>query len=138
MRISDWSSDVCSSDLQMRAHPFEIAVEPGAVQQQRGRIEIGKMQGRFPPIGLAGSRRRRHPRCVARRAAAIVQTPSIPIFPVRAVGFAVRAVRRPSSEERRLGTECVSTCRSRWSPFISKKHTLSDTPTNLLKYTLNQ
>src|SRR3546814_14784803 len=26
------------------------------------------------------------------------------------------------SEERRVGTECVSTCRSRWSPYQSKKY----------------
>src|SRR3546814_15563163 len=25
------------------------------------------------------------------------------------------------SEERRVGKECVSTCRSRWSPYLSKK-----------------
>src|SRR3546814_11229364 len=27
------------------------------------------------------------------------------------------------SEERRVGKECVSTCRSRWSPYLSKKKT---------------
>src|SRR3546814_20635536 len=27
------------------------------------------------------------------------------------------------SEERRVGKECVSTCRSRWSPYHSKKNT---------------
>src|SRR3546814_15675566 len=26
------------------------------------------------------------------------------------------------SEERRVGKECVSTCRSRWSPYHYKKH----------------
>src|SRR3546814_17015949 len=26
------------------------------------------------------------------------------------------------SEERRVGTECVSTCKSRWSPYLYKKH----------------
>src|SRR3546814_13064383 len=37
------------------------------------------------------------------------------------VGFlvAVDAIQR--SEERRVGKECVSTCRSRWSPYHSKK-----------------
>src|SRR3546814_16591933 len=30
-----------------------------------------------------------------------------------------------SSEERRVGTECVSTCRSRWSPYHSKKHKIN-------------
>src|SRR3546814_16667041 len=29
--------------------------------------------------------------------------------------------RRMRSEERRVGKECVSTCRSRWSPYHTKK-----------------
>src|SRR3546814_20321431 len=29
--------------------------------------------------------------------------------------------RRSRSEERRVGKECVSSCRSRWSPYHSKK-----------------
>src|SRR3546814_19628597 len=33
----------------------------------------------------------------------------------------VSAMRSARSEERRVGNECVSTCRSRWSPFHSKK-----------------
>src|SRR3546814_11922043 len=33
------------------------------------------------------------------------------------------------SEERRVGKECVSTCRSRWSPYHSKnKHSMHITP----------
>src|SRR3546814_3272007 len=59
MRISDWSSDVCSSDL------------PAG-----GWSRCGGRDTR--PIGA---------RCAAR------------------------------SEERRVGKECVSTCRSRWSPY---------------------
>src|SRR3546814_19319141 len=31
------------------------------------------------------------------------------------------AAASPSSEKRRVGTECVSTCRSRWSPYHLKK-----------------
>src|SRR3546814_11225666 len=33
--------------------------------------------------------------------------------------------RAQRSEERRVGKECVSTCRSRWSPYHSQKNTLS-------------
>src|SRR3546814_11013291 len=33
----------------------------------------------------------------------------------------------PRSEERRVGKECVSTCRSRWSPYHSKKKTKKTT-----------
>src|SRR3546814_16662408 len=34
------------------------------------------------------------------------------------------------SEERRVGTECVSTCRSRWSPYPKKKKKATKTTTN--------
>src|SRR3546814_19968595 len=41
---------------------------------------------------------------------------------IRAAGFTtVRIPVRWRSEERRVGQECVSTCRSRWSPYRSKK-----------------
>src|SRR3546814_16368387 len=39
-------------------------------------------------------------------------------FALRKAGLAeVIAIISPSSEERRVGKECVSTCRSRWSPY---------------------
>src|SRR3546814_19537072 len=62
-----------------------------------------------------------------------------------------RAARR--SEERRVGKECVSTCRSRWSPYhekkkkVDKKHTLNQTavqdtvqitPTRAKRYEINK
>src|SRR3546814_19685355 len=42
-----------------------------------------------------------------------------PFHPERFFAFIERAWR---SEERRVGKECVRTCRSRWSPYHSKKH----------------
>src|SRR3546814_13540456 len=33
-----------------------------------------------------------------------------------------RRINRERSEERRVGKECVSTCRSRWSPYHYKKN----------------
>src|SRR3546814_20354380 len=43
--------------------------------------------------------------------------------PFRSLPFHVRsAARNVRSEERRVGKECVSTCRSRWSPYHSKKN----------------
>src|SRR3546814_9754490 len=65
LRISDWSSDVCSSDL------FRL-VEP-----------------------VVG----------ADRALNLVDRD------------ALERISRGRSEERRVGKECVSTCRSRWSPY---------------------
>src|SRR3546814_2624197 len=78
MRISDWSSDVCSSDLPL-FHPA-ADVPAGA----RGRVDL--RAGRR----LAG-------------------------LPLAADGLLGH--RQARSEERRVGKECVSTCRSRWSPY---------------------
>src|SRR3546814_5051174 len=69
MRISDWSSDVCSSDL--------------ARSRARGRAQ-GEVER--APCAADGDRR------LLRSA-------------------------HDRSEERRVGKECVSTCRSRWSPY---------------------
>src|SRR3546814_2066549 len=82
MRISDWSSDVCSSDLSG-------AEAPGARARRRRRRRTPA------PHGECGTASRRDPR------------PPI----------ACRTdARRLRSEERRVGKEGVSTCRSRWSP----------------------
>src|SRR3546814_14480759 len=107
MRISDWSSDVCSSDLldekvnvvvldfdddkkrialglkQLTAHPWESldeAIQPGS--HVKGKIVTVADYGAFMEIipGVEG------------------------LIHVR-------------SEESRVGKECVSTCRSRWSPY---------------------
>src|SRR3546814_17996530 len=40
------------------------------------------------------------------------------------------------SEERRVGKECVSTCRSRWSPAHSKKNKKEHVPTTHRNFTL--
>src|SRR3546814_4925268 len=69
MRISDWSSDVCSSDLAKHDHQPDIEHRASADPQDGEPCEV-----------------ERH-RCSRR------------------------------SEERRVGKECVSTCRSRWSPY---------------------
>src|SRR3546814_8666285 len=77
------------------------------------------------------SSRRRHTRCALVTG---VQTCALPIYPcschhglsgsrlwLHEHGFALlhegEAVIAVRSEERRVGKECVSTCRSRWSPY---------------------
>src|SRR3546814_4026719 len=68
LRISDWSSDVCSSDLLMLAQRllqknFSVGMYRLGLNQDVAELILGR------------------------------------------------------SEERRVGKECVSTCRSRWSPY---------------------
>src|SRR3546814_7644953 len=75
MRISDWSSDVCSSDLLGSA-----------------RMKVSETWLREwcnPPLDTAG---------IAER-------------------LTMAGIEVGRSEERRVGKECVSTCRSRWSPY---------------------
>src|SRR3546814_7154712 len=86
MRISDWSSDVCSSDLSAWAHNNVVikgahySIEPG-LAQLTGALENSAFH-------MHGSHSAYHGHVVSRRSA-----------------------------ERRVGKECVSTCRYRWSPY---------------------
>src|SRR3546814_10932534 len=94
MRISDWISDVCSSDLHRGLrHP----------RRDRAALDPDDRLGR-PAVGL--DRRPVHRR-----------RPAGPAARPRHDGHRAR-----SSEERRVGKECVSPCRSRWSPSNYKKH----------------
>src|SRR3546814_15211516 len=97
MRISDWSSDVCSSDLERLCESLTI-IGDGKVRFS-GTVEAAR----------ATLRARVH--LVTRQA----DGPWRAALPADAVRQAGR------SEERRVGKECVSTCRSRWSPYHSKK-----------------
>src|SRR3546814_19461053 len=93
MRISDWSSDVCSSDL--------TGFVPGRAQ---GPAHPGHPDDITRPKTFAPAR-------IPRRCG---KTP----------GHDVVCINNPPavrSEERRVGKECVSTCRSRWSPYQYKK-----------------
>src|SRR3546814_13247236 len=60
-------------------------------------------------------------------------------LPMAGVWVRVLAIPRPllyagiRSEERRVGKECVSTCRSRWSPYASKKKITITTNSKRLK-----
>src|SRR3546814_15675366 len=97
MRISDWSSDVCSSDLGL---PFVVrSVQPALEEVEASLEEAAESLG-------AGRW------TIFRRV--IMPT----IVPALATGFTLALARAigERSEERRLGKECVSTCRSRWSP----------------------
>src|SRR3546814_13054681 len=85
MRISDWSSDVCSSDLWLSVSTTVAEFHTWFLSHINWKIANILTFW-------------------------INTTNSIPTT------LAVR------SEERRVGKECVSTCRSRWSPYHSKKN----------------
>src|SRR3546814_11937984 len=99
MRISDWSSDVCSSDLQSidMVERLTIGRDGGTVGD---RDRIGALHA--AAIGAEAVDR------AADVALAIVHAAE-PQTALRVDGA--------RSEERRVGKECVSTCRSRWSPY---------------------
>src|SRR3546814_4743645 len=85
MRISDWSSDVCSSDLATSSDmtlPEEVAQSVDRTVSLWGRLDI--LVNNASNVAKLGG----------------------------ADGDVVTR-----SEERRVGKECVSTCRSRWSPY---------------------
>src|SRR3546814_15369077 len=97
MRISDWSSDVCSSDL----HASPVASLPWAL--------FGALLGALPTSVASDIR------CPPVRQRVTSQQFSLS-------GRCAETLRLPlRSEERRVGKECVSTCRSRWSPYHYKK-----------------
>src|SRR3546814_9636605 len=84
MRISDWSSDVCSSDLTCLLSP--------------------DLKSSRKAIRLAGS-------------LAVPYLELMADIILARVGAAGDVLHHARSEERRVGKECVSTCRSRWSPY---------------------
>src|SRR3546814_10993840 len=98
MRISDWSSDVCSSDLTV-GWPLDRSTYGGSFlyHLENNQVAVGFV------IGLDYSNPHLSPFDEMQR---FKTHPAIrPVF---------EGGRR--SEERRVGKECVSTCRSRWSP----------------------
>src|SRR3546814_12137017 len=102
MRISDWSSDVCSSDLVW-------AVEIGRAAMNSSVFEIVTQEY----AGL-GDRCSELELQQARRALALLKNAIGPEGILELLGTQLEEGR---SEERRVGKECVSTCRSRWSPY---------------------
>src|SRR3546814_8960333 len=91
MCISDWSSDVCSSDLpQLAVVVVRAGLDPVRAGNGWPHLESGRT--------------------------AAVRNSCCPGGGDLAVA-AHAGARRGRSEERRVGKECVSTCRSRWSPY---------------------
>src|SRR3546814_11651671 len=123
LRISDWSSDVCSSDLDghglalPRLFPARLGKGTVAGKEafEHGGNEVGDF--RLLTIGPGIDRG-----VVGERVGEIGHNRDGNLDR-RAVGQFVELEHGVSpfrSEERRVGKECVGTCRSRWSPFLKK------------------
>src|SRR3546814_2249235 len=97
MRISDWSSDVCSSDLIV----FDGALLPG-VNVTTAKLNLAEL---FKSDVAAIER------LFSGRQVALKRD----LSHADAQTYLQALTKR--SEERRVGKECVSTCRSRWPPY---------------------
>src|SRR3546814_12215132 len=96
MRISDWSSDVCSSDLlewYLFGTLYLLAAGYTLLHDEHVRVDI--MYSKLSPRGRARL--------------------DFVLYWVFFFPACLLVIYR--SEERRVGKECVSTCRSRWSPY---------------------
>src|SRR3546814_15387170 len=109
MRISDWSSDVCSSDLheqivdgRNKSVSIQAAVPILGIAQDFHDVLVPK-DGINRPSGIRVIRLRWN----------IEAGENIALHHRRFMP----ELREQRSEERRVGKECVSTCRSRWSPY---------------------
>src|SRR3546814_14597095 len=103
MRISDWSSDVCSSDL------LDLA-----------KVEAGKLDLRHDAVRVDAlfetCSRLMDERAAGAGVSLVIEPTQVPVL------FA-DDTRLRRSDERRVGKECVSTCGSRWTPRRYKKNT---------------
>src|SRR3546814_12413238 len=107
MRISDWSSDVCSSDLLTKYELAATGTPAILLSHDRAHAENNLA---FAELGAA----------VDLGEIALLSDITI-AEPVRALLQDAARRARMRSEERRVGKECVSTCRSRWSRYHTKK-----------------
>src|SRR3546814_17231061 len=103
MRISDWSSDVCSSDLlsdnpSLQAAQARIAQARASVRQEKA--------GRFPTLGTQAT-------AIQGRLPGLDIQNSAP--PSASAPVSPQGQADDRSEERRVGNRCVSTCKSRGS-----------------------
>src|SRR3546814_16979447 len=102
MRISDWSSDVCSSDLVLRGMNIDNTRKVPAD------APTNFIKPRWQKLVMtdAGIDRRYYELCALSELKNALRSGDIWV-----------QGSRQRSEERRVGKECVSTCRSRWWPY---------------------
>src|SRR3546814_15938860 len=106
MRISDWSSDVCSSDLPYIRiiNIINLRAPPGLNYKRQDNQDSLKGISRRNQVRMFGIEEWTiGPRANDPDSKSSYATP-------------LAVAENGRSAERRVGKECVSTCRSRWSP----------------------
>src|SRR3546814_17268334 len=123
MRISDWSSDVCSSDLKPGPWALATVRHRVAVLSTAHRLKQVPNPCEQPAVRTVLSRAAR---AAVKRGERSRKKTAITLPELEAMlatcddsleGLRDRALLSFRSEERRVGKESVSTCRSRWSPY---------------------
>src|SRR3546814_19099596 len=117
MRISDWSSDVCSSDLRADGAVRVLAFEPDA-----HRRALGVDQPRRLRPADQGDVVARHQQLGAeQRAIGCAEDVDLPCHATLPACFGSVPAGAARSEGRSVGKECVSTWIARWWPYRQKK-----------------
>src|SRR3546814_11901107 len=133
MRMSDWSSDVCSSDLALMEHADQLLMGDGAKTLGSARKTMASLERSSAQLAsmLKSNQGALHNGLQGFNDLAPA------LQELRATLAAIRLIARqlqdhpgesllgqnkikefqPRSEERRVGKACGSTCRSRWSPY---------------------
>src|SRR3546814_17195618 len=116
MRISDWSSDVCSSDLTKRPvqfrPPFRLRLAGAGIDQvkahpvERGLRDIQRLQ----PFGDIMRPAKEAQRLIVQR----LKAQRSAVHPGGRKGAEVGRPDARTPEKQRVGKECVRTCRERW------------------------
>src|SRR3546814_16073170 len=119
MRISDWSSDVCSSDLDgdgiVCIFGFPVPVEDGGRRAAEAALDLHRAAAELDAtVAGTGCRVRLH--SGIHSGVVLVSAGDLVRGRYEILGDATNIAAHLRSEERRVGKECVSTCRSRWSP----------------------
>src|SRR3546814_11192886 len=125
MRISDWSSDVCSSDLEIAEHKaIKIAETRNNFYALLGPELVMPADCGMDPGTYLEMHQYASPVLDMRASAAMTADPDCP--KCNATGVYQHSDPRLAlcelcrSEERRVGEECVRTCRLRWWPYHSQ------------------
>src|SRR3546814_12649702 len=106
MRISDWSSDVCSSDLSGLYAGLVGYIHPDEKTANRLCMGLAHFFVEIEDRDLRASVRKHLRGCASKTRGSARNNHT----------YAVHLHILLRSEERRVGKECVSKCRSRWSP----------------------